>query len=118
MREAYDKSAKKGQNGYNVAVADFFYAPDIHNVDVSDYTGQPGDIIRIQVTDNFMVKEVKVTITNADGSLVEEGNATPDAIGYQWMYTATTANNSLDGDKIEITVSDLPGNVTQDAVTV
>jgi len=28
LREAYGKSAKTGQNGYNVAVADFFNAPD------------------------------------------------------------------------------------------
>ena len=115
---AYNQAAKKGQSGYNVAVADFFHAPDIHKVDVSGYTGAPGDIIRIQVTDNFMVKEVTVAITNADGSLVEEGNATPDAGGYYWTYTATAANDNLDGDKIEITVSDLPGNVTQDTVNV
>ena len=118
MKSAYDKAAKKGQSGYNVAVADFFHAPDIQNVDVSGYTGKPGDVIRFEVTDNFMVKEVKVAITNADGSLVEDGNATPDAIGYQWTYIATSTNNSLDGDKIEITVSDLPGNVTQDAVNI
>jgi len=28
LRETYGKSAKTGQNGYNVAVADFFNAPD------------------------------------------------------------------------------------------
>ena len=118
MGAAYNRAAKKGQTGYNVAVADFFHAPDIHNIDVSGYTGNPGDAIRIQVSDDFSVKEVKVTITNADGSLVEEGNATPDAGGYYWTYTVTAVNDSLDGDKIEITVSDLPGNVTQDTVNV
>ena len=45
-------------------------------------------------------------------------NATPDRVGYLWIYTATSTNDSLDGDRIEITVSDLPGNVTQDTVTV
>jgi len=39
LQEAYGKSAKKGQTAYNVAVADFFHAPDIHQVDVSNYTG-------------------------------------------------------------------------------
>jgi hypothetical protein len=116
--EAYKKAAKKGQTGYNVAVADFFHAPDIQNVDVSGYTGQPGDIIRIEVSDNFMVKEVNVSITNADGSLVEEGAATPDAAGYLWIYTATAANSSLEGDRIEISASDLPGNVSQDSVNI
>ena len=115
---AYNRAAKRGQTGYNVAIADFFHAPDIHNIDVSGYTGNPGDTICIQVKDDFMVKEVKVTITNADGSLVEEGYASPDAIGYQWTYTATSVNDSLDGDRIEITVSDLPGNITQDVINV
>ena len=114
--EAYKKAAKKGQTGYNVAVADFFQAPDIHHIDVSGYTGQPGDVIHIQVSDNFKVKEVKVTITNADGSLVEEGAAAPDAVGYIWTYTATSANDSLEGDRIEITASDFPGNVSQNTV--
>ena len=118
MGAVYNKAAKKGLTAYNVAVADFFHAPDIQNIDVSGYTGQPGDIIRIEITDDFAVKEVKVTITNADGSLVEKGFATPDAVGYLWIYTATATNDSLDGDKIEITASDLPGNVTQEAINV
>jgi hypothetical protein len=116
--EAYNRAAKKGRSGYNVAVADFFNAPDIHNIDVSGYTGAPGDVIRIQVNDDFKVKEVKVTITHADGSLVEEGAATPDSIGYVWTYTATSTNDCLGNDRIEITVSDHPGNITQDNVNV
>jgi hypothetical protein len=116
--EAYKKAAKRGQTGYNVAVADFFQAPDIWNIDVSGYAGQPGDLIRIQVSDNFMVKEVRVTISNADGSLVEEGAAVSDAVGYVWTYAATAVNDSLEGDRIEITASDLPGNVSQEVVNI
>ena len=118
MDAAYKKAAKRGQTGYNVAVADFFHAPDILNIDVTGYTGAPGDVIRIQVSDDFRVKEVKVTISNADGTLVEEGNATTDAIGYVWTYTATSANDTLEGDRIEISVSDIPGNKTQNTVDV
>ena len=111
-------TAKKVKSGYNVAVADFFHAPDIHQIDISGYSGQPGGIIRIQVSDDFLVKSVKVTITNADGSLVEEGSAISDAVGYLWTYTATSTNDNLDGDKIEITASDLPGNVSQEVINV
>jgi signal peptidase I len=116
--ETYNRAAKKGRTGYNVDVADFFNAPDIHNVNVSGYTGQPGDVILIQVNDDFKVKEVKVTITHADGSLVEEGNAVSDSIGYVWTFTATSTNDCLGNDRIEITVSDHPGNVTQDSVNI
>ena len=118
LKELYGQAAKKGQTAYNIAVADMLQAPDIERIDLSGYTGQPGDTIRIQVTDDFSVKEVKVTITNADGSLVEEGAATPDAIGYQWKYTATSANDDLDGDRIVITASDMPGNISKEEQTL
>ena len=117
-KAAYAGSAKKGQTAYNVAVADFFHAPDIESVDLSHYTGQPGDTILIRATDDFMVKEVKVTITNADGSLVEKGDAAPDAGGYLWTYTATQVNDNLEGDKIEIAASDLPGNITREEQSI
>ena len=32
--------------------------------------------------------------------------------GIDWVYTATQANASLDGDRIVISASDMPGNVT------
>jgi hypothetical protein len=66
------------------------------------------------VYDDFAVREVRVRITNADGSPVEEGAAQADAIGYDWTYIATQINESLEGDRIEIFVSDTPGNVTHE----
>jgi hypothetical protein len=63
------------------------------------------------VSDDFAVKSVHVRIINADGSLVEEGPAVNSA-GSAWIYTAAQNNESLDGDKIIITASDLPGNIT------
>jgi hypothetical protein len=56
QNEAYAAKAKKGGTARNVAIADFFHAPDIENVDLSGYHGQPGDVIRIEVTDDFAVK--------------------------------------------------------------
>lgn len=51
---------------------------------------------------------------SADDFHVEEGQAQPDAIGFEWTYTATATNNNLDGDKIEIMASDTPGNITKE----
>jgi hypothetical protein len=111
--EAYAAKAKKGQRLRNVAVADFLHAPDIDVIDLSAYRGEPGDVIRIEVTDDFAVKEVKIVITNPDGTLVEEGLAQPEAVGYEWTYTATARNESLEGDRIEVFASDTPGNISQ-----
>jgi hypothetical protein len=113
--EAYKTAAKKskGKSASNIAVSDFFNAPDIKKVDLSGYTGAAGEQIRIVVSDDFAVKTVTVSITNADGSLVEEGIAL-QSIGALWIYTTAQNNESLDGDKIVVTASDLPGNVTQE----
>jgi hypothetical protein len=102
---------------FNLAVADFFHAPDIHAVDLSTYTGTVGEEIRITVSDDFAVKSVHVTIRNTDGTLVEEGEAVRRA-GNLWIYTATQNNENLSGDKILITASDLPGNITEEEKTL
>jgi hypothetical protein len=100
--DLYKAAAKrsKGKTPANiaVAVADFFSAPDIRNVDLSTYTGAAGEQIRIVV---------------ADGLLVEEGNAV-HSIGALWIYTTVKDNDCLNGDKILVAASDLPGNITQD----
>jgi hypothetical protein len=113
----YQVAAKKGKKPVNVAVADFFNAPDIEQIDLSGYAGNVGDRIRIIASDDFAVKSVHVRITNADGSLVEEGNAVQSA-GNLWTYTATQNNDHLEGDKIVVSASDLPGNVTHEEHTL
>lgn len=118
-KDLYSAAAKKkqGLTAYNIAVADFFNAPDIETVDLSAYTGAAGDEIRIIVTDDFAVKSVHVQISNSDGSLVEEGEAVNSA-GNLWIYTAAQNNENLDGDKIVITASDLPGNITTEELSL
>jgi len=117
-KQAYKDAADEGESAYNVAVADFMNAPDIEEIDLSKYTGKVGDTITITVTDDFMVQEVSVTILNADGTEVEHGLAQSGLGSLQWIYNATAANNSLDGDKIIIRASDLPGHATEKEHTV
>jgi len=109
----YQARAGEGLSAYNIAVADFLNAPDIDEIDVTDYQGAAGDTIRVRVSDDFAVQQVAVTIMNADGTLVEEGNAEQQENVLDWLYTATAANASLEGDKIIIRASDRPGNVEE-----
>ncbi|QSB25382.1 hypothetical protein [Flavobacterium sp. CLA17] len=111
----YDASAnaKKNVSGYNVAVADMLHAPKIEEINLSEYKGKKGDTISVKVTDDFKVVAVKVLIENADGTLVEEGNAKISANGLDWIYTATKENDDLTGDKITIQATDLPDNLTE-----
>ncbi len=112
-KAAYNAAAKDGQSAYNVAVADFFHAPDIDTIDISGYTGKVGDSIKITVTDNFQVSEVTVSIYNADGTEVEHGAAVQSANPSEWIFTAKLANESVEGDRIEVKAYDLPGNESE-----
>ena len=49
-------------------------------------------------------------ITDHDATLVEEGNATFQE--GKWVYTTTVVNASLTGDKVIVTATDRPANVT------
>jgi len=40
-----------------------------------------------------------------------QGDAVQQANGIDWLYTATTANESTEGDRIEVRASDKPGNI-------
>ena len=113
-KAAYAEKAAGGKTAYNVAVADFFSAPDIDEIDLGSYTGAVGDTIRVRATDDFKVTQVVVTIANADGSLVEEGDAVLQPNGLDWVYTATADNPSLEGDRIVVQAIDRPGNVTEE----
>lgn len=114
-KAAYEAEAKgSGQpNAYNIAVADFFHAPDIEEVDLENYLGNIGDTIRVRAIDDFKVVEVQVEIYNADGTLVEKGAAVQQANGLDWVYTATVKNDDLYSDKVVIKVSDMPGNISE-----
>ena len=106
------------RSAYTVAVADFLNAPNIRDVDLAAYHGQKGDVITVYATDDFAVHHVHLCIQNADGSLVEEGDAQADADGTTFRYTATQNNPSTDGDKITVTAYDNPGNATVEEQTL
>jgi len=110
----YAEKATGMKTAFNVAVADFFHAPDIEEIDLTNYNGAVNDIIRIRATDDFKVERVHVAIYNSDGSLVEEGDATKTDNQLDWLYTSTVVNESLDGDKIIVQAIDRPGNVTEE----
>lgn len=112
-KEMYALEAQKeqGVSGYNVAVADLMNAPKIEEINFAEYTGKKGDKIKIKVTDDFKVEEVKVLIYNEDGTLVEEGTAKEE--GLYWVYTAKENNADLVGDKIVVRATDIPDNLSE-----
>jgi hypothetical protein len=114
----YEAEAEIDESAFNVAVADMLQAPEIDSIDLSGYTGKVGEKIVIIATDDFKVTSVTVNISNADGTLVEEGAAVLGNSGVDWVYTTTAVNASLAGDKITVEASDLPGNVSDKQVAL
>ena len=114
----YEAKVKPGTSAFNVAVADFLKAPNIDEIDLGNYNGTAADTIRVRVTDDFQVVKVTVTIHNADGTLVEEGEAVQQENVIDWLYTVTADNPSLEGDRIEIRAWDRPEHVTEEEKTI
>jgi hypothetical protein len=99
---------------HHVAIAGSLHAPDIAKIDLTEYNGSIGDRIQIVISDDFAVKSLRIRITNADGSPVEEGKAVQSEEDV-WTYTASQNNNNLDGGRIEVNASDWLGNVTEES---
>jgi len=89
------------------------HAPQIDEIDLTQYGGQVGDTIRIRAVDDFKVAWVHVRISNTDGSVVEEGDALQQDNVLDWVYTATVLNESTAGDKILVQAGDKPGHVAE-----
>jgi hypothetical protein len=101
----------KKRTAFAVAMTDYLIAPKVHAIDSVGYHGAIGDTITVKATDDFMVTNVKIVITNAAGALIEEGEAGPDAKKINlWAYKATAANPILTGTKIRAIAYDRPGN--------
>ena len=119
LKEAYTNEAKKRQDvsPYNMAVTDYLRPPQITNVDHSAYTGDTSDQkIIIEVADTFKVVSVKVKITAANNTPLEEGSAT--LVKGKWEYNTTANNATLTGTKITLTATDRPGTNTTKEITL
>lgn len=117
LKEEYTAEAKKRGiiNPYNMAVSDYMKKPEISQVNTSAYRGKRiKEPINIEVTDNFKVIAVKVTII-CQSSIIEEGDATFST--NIWQYYTTTLNKHLADTKIVITAFDRAQNQDTQIIT-
>lgn len=105
-----EKAEGTPMHPYNVALADWLHAPEIKDINLSAWTGEVGQAIRIQAMDDVEVKQVSVVITDEEGAVLERGMATADN-GDWWTYrtTATASGNP----KVLVAAEDLPGHITK-----
>jgi hypothetical protein len=110
MAAVYRSMAQPGQNAYNIAIRDAYNPPVIENLE------KAGNNISVRATDDFRVYRVTVAIYDAEGVMLEEGNALMGRNGKDWHYTAT--NEALPGCRVMATAEDLPGNRTNREIAI
>ena len=125
---AYAKSAKtqdvyiakaQGTNksAYNFAVADWFNQPEVLSVDITGWTGQAGETIRVQAQDDTYVANARVVIRNTSGAILEEGDAVR-AEGLWWVYTTRSIIALASQPQVTAQAFDLAGNLAELAISL
>jgi len=105
------KAAGTPLTRYNIALSDWFHPPEILDVDLDAWTGQPGQIIRIKARDDVLVKQVALLITDGAGLLLEQGLAV-QVDPLCWQYTTTLPANTAHPVVIAF-AQDLPGHIAR-----
>ena len=88
------------KNAYNWALSDWFNPPVIHRIERIESR------IRVDARDNVLVTRVRVTIVNADGEVLESGDASQVDTDW-WEYPVSTEGI------IEAVAWDMAGNKTK-----
>jgi hypothetical protein len=85
--------------------------PTVEELDLSQYTGQAGQTIRVAATDLVDVAGVQVIIRQAGGNELESGSATRAADGGDtyWSYQTTAAASTPAGLTVEAIAVNWPG---------
>jgi hypothetical protein len=118
-QKAYIKQAKgKGITAYYAALADWFVAPKVLEIDVDNWTGKIGQTIRVKARDNVMVARVSVVIRDEEENVLEMGEAVQSERGSTWWnYTTKSLVTMTPFPIVEVTAQDLAGNSDSFAIS-
>ena len=116
--EAYIcKAQELGTTAYALAVADWYGAPRVLEIDVDHWTGKVGEMIRVKARDNVMVASVTLVIRDPDGQILEIGEALQSTAGSAWWNYSTQSLIPMTPFPIVQAIAfDLPGN--RDSFTI
>jgi hypothetical protein len=107
------KELETGLTAHYLAVYDWFSAPRILEINVDRWTGQSGQTILVKARDNVTVARVAVVILDAEGTVLETGEAAQSKPGSPWWIYTTQATTLMDPfPTVQAVAQDLPGNST------
>jgi hypothetical protein len=114
----YTAMASGMKSPYVMAVTNYLCPPKINGINVSRYAGEEGNKIEVLATDDFKLKCVTVKITDATGTLIEEGPCQENLSSDCWEYTVTVTVTSLTGVVVCAAATDIPDHTTSLVVTL
>ena len=114
----YRKAGRRlGLNCRQRAMRDCFRPPRIDTVDLSDYRVASGGPIVIHAVDDFEVTRVTVSLDDAQGGLIAQGDAVHQ-LG-AWLFTAPPLSPGFPSPThVLVTAYDRPGNSTMRKVNL
>ena len=112
LKQAYESKCTPRQNAYNRAIKDCLTAPEIGEIDLSNYTGEADSFIRVNAVDDFKVKQVRVQIEDSKGKEVESGFAVQEDNTDQWRFVVSVPHLFPKGGKVIVSAYDFPDNET------
>ena len=97
---------------------DWLGAPKVLEINVDDWTGEIGQVIRVKAKDSVMVARVAVVIRDAEENVLEAGEAIQAEEGSAWWNYRTQSKITMQPFPIvEATAWDLPGNTDSFAIS-
>jgi hypothetical protein len=118
-QKTYSNKAKgKGVTAYYIALADWFCAPEVLEINVDSWTGKIGQTIHVKARDNVRVARVSVVIRDTEENVLEMGEAVQSEAGSAWWnYTTKSLVKMAPFPIVEATAQDLAGNSDSFAIS-
>jgi len=113
--EMYRSARQGNQTATNVAIKDFYTAPEIQSVLLPPPGSQS---LLVKVTDIIRVYEVEISIIYNSLEAPEIGTATYAGTGDQWVYNILSTQLLQPGSRICVRARDFPGNTTLREITL
>lgn len=111
-QEVYVNKARRTEvTPYYVALADWFGAPKVLEMNVDDWTGEIGQKIYVKARDNVKVTHISVVIRDGNDRVLETGEAVQSVTGSAWWsYTTKSRVKMKPFPIVEAIAQDLAGN--------
>ena len=104
------KAAGSFKSVYSLALADYTKPPEVRAVEIANYRGQAGHLLRVQAHDPYGIVAVRVQVLDAAGQVLEEGEAAATGEDW-WEYTTGQTHAPGMARQVRALAFDRPGNV-------